>query len=213
MVALLVVLTFLFFIILDLLILKAQGKEHPAFALKVFNKKFIFPVESVISTSHIWLQKVQNGMLKLGIDEFILKTLGNMNLIPIKKEGEVVNKGEPFLKALFGNRTVVFRSPIEGKINFVNKNLGNKIVQDCYGDDWAIMVEPKSVNLNEFKKSSDAIKWLHDEFNRFKDFIASKSNNLELAGVTLQDGGNIVEGVLRSFDDSTIKEFEEQFLL
>ncbi len=213
MVALFVVLTFLFFIILDLLVLKAQGKEHPAFAVKVFNKKFFFPMESLISTSHIWLQKVQNGMLKLGIDEFILKAFGKLNLIPIKNEGEFVNKGEPFLKAVFGNRTVLFRSPIEGKINFVNKNLTNKVVEDCYGDDWAIMIEPKSNNLNEFKKSSDAIKWLQEEFTRFKDFIAAKSNEPELAGVTLQDGGNIVEGVLRSFDDNTIKEFEEQFLL
>ncbi len=152
MVALFVVLTFLFFIILDLLVLKAQGKEHPAFAVKVFNNKFFFPKETSISTSHIWLQKVQNGLLKLGIDEFILKALGKLNLAPIKNEGEYVNKGEPFLKALFGNRVVIFRSPIEGKISFVNKNLGNKVVEDCYRDDWAILIEPTSNNLSEFKK-------------------------------------------------------------
>jgi len=213
MVALFVVLTFLFFIILDLLVLKAQGKEHPAFAVKVFNKKFYFPIESFVSSGHLWLQKAQNGLLKIGIDEFILKAFGKLNLIPIKNEGEFVNKGEPLLKAAFGNRTILLRSPIEGKINFVNKNLGSKIVDDCYGDDWALMIEPKSNNLNEFKKSSEAINWLHEEFIRFKDFITAKSNDPQLAGVTLQDGGNIVEGVLRSFDDSTIKEFEEQFLL
>lgn len=213
MVALFVVLTFLFFIILDLLVLKAQGKEHPAFAVKVFNKKFFFPKEALISTGHIWLQQIQNGLLKLGIDEFVLKAFGKLNLIPLKNEGEQINKGEPFLKAVFGNRTVVFRAPVDGKISFVNKNLSNKVVEDCYGDDWAVTIEPKSFNISNFKKSNDAIKWLHEEFLRFKDFVAAKAGEPELAGVTLQDGGNIVEGVLRSFDDNTIKEFEEQFLL
>ncbi|MCS7052340.1 MAG: hypothetical protein NZM09_01260 [Ignavibacterium sp.] len=213
MVALFVVLTFLFFIILDLLVLKAQGKEHPAFAVRVFTKKFFFPKEALISSGHIWLQQIQNGLIKLGIDEFILKAFGKLNLIPIKTEGELINKGEPFLKAVFGNRTITFRAPIDGKVTTVNKNLTNKVVEDCYGDDWAITIEPISNNFSNFKRSTDAIKWLHEEFTRFKDFIAAKSNESQLAGVTLQDGGNIVEGVLRSFDDNTIKEFEEQFLL
>lgn len=77
------------------------------------------------------------------------------------------------------------------------------------------MIEPKSdLSLSGafIKKGNDAINWLHDEFNRFKDFVAAKAGQPELAGVTLQDGDNIVEGVLRSFDDDTIKEFGEQFL-
>ncbi len=215
MVALFVVLTFLFFILIDLLILKAQGKEHPAFAVKVFDKRFFFPAEAILSTGHLWLQKAQNGLYKLGIDEFILKALGKLKLIPLKEEGESVFKGEPILQAVFGNRTVTFRAPVDGSIHFLNRNLHQKNIDDPYGDDWALMIEPKtdlSVSSAFLKRSNEAIKWLHDEFNRFRDFVAAKAGQPELAGITLQDGGNIVEGVLRSFDDNTIKEFEEQFL-
>lgn len=215
MVALFVVLTFLFFILIDLLVLKAQGKEHPAFAVKVFDKRFFFPTESILSTSHLWLQKAQNGLYKLGIDEFILKALGKLHLIPLKTEGESVNKGEPILQAVFGNRTITFRAPVDGSIKFVNKNIQEKLVDDPYGDDWAMLIEPKTnllLSTAFLKTGNDAIKWLHDEFNRFKDFVAAKAGQPELAGITLQDGGNIVEGVLRSFDDNAIKEFEEQFL-
>lgn len=215
MVALFVVLTFLFFILIDLLVLKAQGKEHPAFAVKVFDKRFFFPAEAILSTGHLWLQKAQNGLYKLGIDEFILKALGKLHLVPLKTEGESVSKGEPILQAVFGNRTITFRAPVDGSIRFLNKNINQKPVDDPYGDDWALLIEPKNdlLLLSAFlKRGNDAMKWLHDEFNRFRDFVAAKAGQPELAGVTLQDGGNIVEGVLRSFDDSTIKEFEEQFL-
>lgn len=215
MVALFVVLTFLFFILIDLLVLKAQGKEHPAFAVKVFDKRFFFPSEAILSTGHLWLQKAQNRLYKLGIDEFILKALGKLHLIPLKAEGESVNKGEPILQAIFGNRTITFRAPVDGSIKFVNKNINEKLVDDPYGDDWAMLIEPKtnvSLSTAFLKTGNDAIKWLHDEFNRFKDFVAAKAGQPELAGITLQDGGNIVEGVLRSFDDNAIKEFEEQFL-
>lgn len=215
MVALFVVLTFLFFILIDLLVLKAQGKEHPAFAVKVFDKRFFFPMEALLSTGHLWLQRAQNGLYKLGIDEFILKALGKLHLVPLKKEGDMVSKGEPILQAVFGNRIITFRAPVEGSIKFLNKNINEKPVDNPYGDDWALMIQPKSdLSLSGafIKKGNDAINWLHDEFNRFKDFVAAKAGQPELAGVTLQDGGNIVEGVLRSFDDDTIKEFEEQFL-
>jgi glycine cleavage system H lipoate-binding protein len=215
MVALFVVLTFLFFILIDLLILKAQGKEHPAFAVKVFDKRFFFPTEAILSTGHLWLHRAQNGLYKLGIDEFILKALGKLHLIPLKAEGASVNKGEPVLQAVFGNRIITFRAPVDGSIKFVNKNIYEKPVDDPYGDDWAMLIEPKTnipLSTTFLKTGNDAIKWLHDEFNRFKDFVAAKAGQPELAGVTLQDGGNIVEGVLRSFDDKTIKEFEEQFL-
>lgn len=215
MVALFVVLTFLFFILIDLLVLKAQGKEHPAFAVKVFDKRFFFPTEGILSLGHLWLQKAQNGLYKLGIDEFILKALGKLHLIPLKAEGELVNKGEPILQAVFGNRTITFRAPVDGAIKFINKNIQEKLVDDPYGDDWAMLIEPKtnvSLSTAFLKTGNDAIKWLHDEFNRFKDFVAAKAGQPELAGITLQDGGNIVEGVLRSFDDNAIKEFEEQFL-
>lgn len=215
MVALFVVLTFLFFILIDLLVLKAQGKEHPAFAVKVFDKRFFFPAEAILSTGHLWLQRAQNGLYKLGIDEFILKALGKLHLIPLKNEGDSVSKGEPILQAVFGNRTIIFRAPVDGSIRFLNKNINQKPVDDPYGDDWALLIEQKtdlSMSSAFMKKGNDAIKWLHDEFNRFRDFVSAKAGQPELAGVTLQDGGNIVEGVLRSFDDNTIKEFEEQFL-
>lgn len=215
MVALFVVLTFLFFILIDLLVLKAQGKEHPAFAVKVFDKRFFFPAEAILSTGHLWLQKAQNGLYKLGIDEFILKALGKLHLVPLKAEGDSVNKGEPIIQAVFGNRTITFRAPVDGSIHFINKNINKKPVDDPYGDDWALLIEPKNdllISSAFLKRGNDAIKWLQDEFNRFRDFISAKAGMPELAGVTLQDGGNIVEGVLRSFDDNTIKEFEEQFL-
>jgi hypothetical protein len=97
----------------------------------------------------------------------------------------------------------------------MNKNLLNKKVEDPYGDDWGVIVEPASAenDLNAMYSAKSANNWLKDEFNRLKDFLALNSHQPGLAaGVTLQDGGNIVEGVLREFDEGTVKKFEELFL-
>jgi len=216
MVALFVVVTFLLFILVDFLVLKAQGKEHPASAtMKVFNKMFFFPADAFLSKGHLWAQRIQNGFIKVGIDEFVQRALGKVELIPVKNDGEKISSGDVLFHGRFGKKTVTFRSPLNGTVKQMNKNLLNKKVEDPYGDDWGVIVEPASVenDLNAMYSTKSANSWLKDEFNRLKDFLALNSHQPGLAaGITLQDGGNIVEGVLREFDEETVKKFEEQFL-
>lgn len=215
MVALFVVVTFLLFILIDFLVLKAQGKEHPASAtMKVFNKIFFFPADAFLSNGHLWAQRVQNGFIKVGIDEFVQRALGKVELVPVKKDGEKISSGEVLFQGRFGKKNVALRSPINGTIKQTNKNLFNKKVDEPYGDDWGVIIDSAGFDdqLKSMYSMATASNWLKEEFNRLKDFLALNSKLTELAGVTLQDGGNIVEGVLTEFDDETVKKFEEQFL-
>lgn len=216
MVALFVVLMFVLFIVIDFFVLKAQGKTHPAFTtFKVFDKKsFIFPEDVVFSTGHTWLKKINNNIVKLGIDEFILKSLSNISLKNLVAEGTSVNKGDYILEGKFGSRSIKFKSPVSGTVKSVNKNLESKKVDNPYEDDWGLTIEASKLNEElAFTKSHEkAVKWLQDEFNRLKDFLSFHINDAQLAGATMQDGGNIVEGALSHMNDKAIEGFQQEFL-
>lgn len=216
MVALFVVLTFLLFILIDLIVLKSQGKEHPAFATyKVFNRgSFIFPEDIFLAPGHTWLQNIKDGLVKIGVDEFIVKSLGKIKLNVLKNEGENVKKGEPIFQTNIGPKVLNFYAPIDGKVKYVNKNLSTKKVEDPYDIDWGLMIEP--INFQEslqiLKTKESAVDWLKKEFSRFKDFLMIHSKDPEFVGLTMADGGNIVEGVASHLNEKALSEFEKEFL-
>jgi glycine cleavage system H protein len=213
MVALFVVVTFLLFILVDYFVLKAQGKTHPAFSARVFDKRsFFFPSEVIFTSGHLWLLKMKDGLVKVGIDEFIHKALGNIILQPVVAEGASVNRGDKILQARIGQNKLNFLSPVDGSIKFVNKNLGKKL-QDPYGDDWGLVIAPVSaVEKNSFKSKEGAVEWLHQEFSRLKDFLSIHTGDAAVAGATMYDGGNIVEGVVSLLNENAVKDFEQKFL-
>lgn len=216
MVAIFVVLMFALFIGIDFFVLKAQGKKHPASSTyKVFDKKsFFFPENSYLAPGHTWLTKISGGLLKIGVDEFISKSLANFRLIPLVAEGAKVNKDDYLFEAQFNGSSVKFKSPITGIISSVNSDLANGEITDPYGKDWAVTVKPENLTsaLSLTKTKEAAHKWLTNEFARLKDFLDANLNDLQVVGATMHDGGNIAEGALTLLNSDAIKKFESDFL-
>jgi glycine cleavage system H lipoate-binding protein len=211
MVALFVVLTFILFILIDFLVLKAQGKQHPAFsAVKVFDSGFVYPGDVYLSPGHTWLKMLKEGFVRIGVDEFIQKTLSGLNFITVLSEGAKVQKGDILFTAVSGDRLVNFYAPIDGTVKKVNPN---KNSEDPY-QNWVVSLEPENIqrDLKGMKSKDSAVSWLAEEYSRLKDFLSFHSNEVVLAGATIHDGGNIMEGVITSLPQSSIKEFENQFL-
>ena len=84
MVAIFVLTMFLLFLSVDLIVLKIQGKYHPAFepSLPQFDSaifsrnSFSIPSNIFISKGHTWLRKNNDGLVSIGIDEFGSMALG-----------------------------------------------------------------------------------------------------------------------------------------
>jgi glycine cleavage system H protein len=217
MVALFVVLMFVTFIIIDLLVLKAQGKEHPALAsVRVFDKgSFLFPKEIYLTKGHTWIRLMKDKLVKVGIDELVVKAFNNLQLIPLHNEGVMIKKGETLFEARNGKHRIKFVSPIDGEIKSVNKNLEFKTMDDPYFEDWGVTILPTSIDkeLGLMKTGEKGLTWLKHEFNRLKDFVSHSIQEPSVAGLTLADGGNLVEGVLSNFDEKVVDKFEKEFLV
>ena len=222
MVAIFVLLTFLLFIAADMLVLKLQKKKHPAFQgssiisdIAVFTKDlFQAPIDLFLSKGHTYAQKNEYGLIKIGIDEFILKALGKITLIKTAEAGQSVKKGDVLFEGAVNNKVLQFRSPVEGTVKFINPNILNKKITDPYGDDWGLLLAAD--NFAEEKNSlftgNELKSFLNKEFSRLKDFLHAHTLRPELAGATMLDGGNVVEGVVSSITEKGIEEFEKDFL-
>ena len=136
---------------------------------------------------------------------------GNIFIKNIIGTGNKVKKGDIIIKAEVHGKQIDFRSPVNGTIKVINNKLFNNTVKNAFGNDWGLLIE-KEDNFMDLLDGSQAHHWLRKEMSRLKDFLAECSFAPEAVGVTMYDGGNIVEGVLSSLNTKVIPEFEIQFL-
>ena len=238
MVALFVVLTFAAFILVDIVVQKVsyerarqaagayemaqenvgvtQGQLIPAFA-GIDSKDFRIPKGVFFAANHTWTKVNDDGKVRIGLDDFIQKVVGKIDRIEFMNPGEEVKSGDKIIKIVQDGRSIYLKSPVDGRIAMVNRDLeadASKIKVDPYKA-WAIEVEPKhlSKDLRNMKIAESASNWFKKELKRFKEFVSTEvtaTNNL--VGATAQDGGIPVEGLLERMENGTWKKFEDEFL-
>ncbi len=222
MVALFVVFTFIFFILIDFLVLRAQKKTHPAFQPSSYlAERLVFdlstlsvPGDIFISKGHTWAKKNEYGLIKVGVDDFIIKSLGNFSVSKITEPGTPVKKGDVIFEGISNGNNFKFRSPVDGEIKFTNPKILNKKINDPYGDDWSILMLAPEYEISKYQlfSGNEVKSWMKKEFKRLREFLGAHTVKPELAGVTMQDGGNIVEGALSLVSEDGVKDFETEFL-
>ena len=213
MVIIFVILTLLIAIFIEQVFAKQRKTSviSPVSSFPVFGKSNIYtPVGYLISKYHTWAHPEESAV-KVGIDNFALKALGNIFIKDIVKPGNSVRKGDTIIKAEVHGRQINFRSPVSGTIKAINKLLFNNSLKDAYGNDWGVVIQNEGIREN-LMSGDEANRWLKKEMRRLKDFLVESSFAPEAVGVTMYDGGNIVEGVVSSLNTKVIPEFEEQFL-
>ncbi len=221
MVAIFVLAAFLLFIAVDLIVLKVQGKYHPAFAptyqpvdLALFDQNsFIIPSNIFLSKGHTWLQKDKHGLLKIGIDAFANTALGKLSLIKCAMEGEFLHRGDVLFEGTYGNSDVKFLSPVSGEVKFVNTNIIGKTISDPYKQ-WGVQILPNdfSENFNNIFKGKHASVWLNNEFSKLKRFIDNYLLDTSTVGTTMYDGGRLSKDVFTILSKNNVADFEKDFL-
>ena len=115
MVALIFLAALILFIAADIIIIYRKKQRDPTYAVRMARlkgKKIIpgmydFPVPKgiLLSKSHTWMKEVGDGKVKIGIDDFILKTLGELKILKVKDTGDLVKMGEVIFEAKSNNKT------------------------------------------------------------------------------------------------------------
>ena len=221
MVAVFVLTLFLLFISVDLIVLKAQGKNHPAFEPS-FNQfdlsaliKQSLPVPSNIflSKGHTWLKKDEEGLISVGIDEFGMKALGKLSIVNCAPVGKLLRRGDTLFEGAYRNKTVKFLSPINGVVKSINTDFIGKDISNPY-ETYGVRLFSKDYKENQemFLSGNKAIEWIEREYIKFEDFINNHSPKVELAGTTMYDGGLLLTDTVSILVDESVSDFQKEFL-
>jgi glycine cleavage system H lipoate-binding protein len=169
--------------------------------------------------THTWAFMEQDGMVKIGIDDFLKHITGPLTSLKLKSPGEKVRKGEKILTVIRDGKQLNLYSPVSGFIRKQNESLlttPSKINTTPYTEGWVYQIEPVNwLRETSFMFMFDKYReWLEDEFARLKDFLAlsANSNKVVYQHIVLQDGGELKDNVLADLGPEVWEDFQTKFI-
>jgi glycine cleavage system H lipoate-binding protein/ABC-type phosphate transport system substrate-binding protein len=169
--------------------------------------------------THTWAFMEQDGLVKIGIDDFLKHVTGSLTSMKMKSPGEKVRKGEKILTVIRDGKQLNLYSPVSGYIRKQNESLlsnPSKINTIPYAEGWVYQIEPVNwVREVSFMFMFDKYKeWLEDEFARLRDFLvlSANSNTVVYQHIVLQDGGELKDNVLADLGPEVWEDFQTRFI-
>jgi glycine cleavage system H lipoate-binding protein/ABC-type phosphate transport system substrate-binding protein len=168
--------------------------------------------------THTWAYMEKDGMVKIGIDDFLQHVTGTITRVELKKQGEKIRKGEKLAVIIQDGKQLTLFAPVSGTINEANPALGivpSILNSSPYEDGWLYKVEPSNWAKETplLLLAGRYVKWLHDEMLKLKDFLAFPSQPQQLNYLSiLQDGGLLKDHILEDMAPQVWEEFQREFL-
>ena len=185
---------------------------------RVFDEQLVdIPSGLYYDKTHTWAFMERDGLVRIGIDDFLQHIIGPLTRIKMKSRGEKIRKGTQVLSIIQNGKQLNIHSPVSGTIKEQNKVLNNNpslVNTSPYSDGWVYIIEPTNwVKESQFLIMWEKYKgWLKSEFSRLKDFLAvSIKPDVEYAH-TLQDGGELKDGILMDLGPEVWEDFQTNFL-
>ncbi len=169
--------------------------------------------------THTWAFMEQDGLVKIGVDDFLKHVVGEITQLKMKVDGEKIRKGEKILTIIREGKQLNLYSPVTGFIRKRNEFLSStpsKINDSAFTENWVYQIEPANWarDVNFMFMIEKYREWLKDEFVRLKDFMANSANSNQLVyqHVVLQDGGELKDNMLSDLGPEIWEDFQTQFI-
>jgi len=179
----------------------------------------LIPKGIYFDKTHTWAFMEQNGVVKVGIDDFLQHLTGPITRIKMMNEGYKVKKGEHILSLIQNGKQLNIYAPISGTILEKNSALdtnSSMLNHSPYNDGWVYRIEPANwLRENQLLFMADKHrKYIKNEFSRLKDFLADilKADNEKYAQVVLQDGGELIDNTLANLGPEIWEDFQSKFI-
>jgi glycine cleavage system H protein len=221
MTVLLVLATFLVFIVLDyamnrnkqvVLAPVAAREPVPALAGGEYVGGFHVPENLSYHPGHSWIVRERRNVVRVGADEFAAALLGKIENIELPKPGAWVRQGQKVLSFFRDGVKTEMVSPTEGEVMEVNAEILNNpavLWQDPYGKGWLLSVHvPDEENTGRNLVPKGLLsQWMRDAVERLY------ATQPALAGAVAADGGRPADDVFAALPDANWKELTAEFFL
>ena len=155
---------------------------------------------------HTWLKVEKADEVRVGLDCFLRRIVGNIKVIVLPLPGSRCHRGENLCSIIQEEGILHIVFPVSGTVLSVNPKLKDEpdlATKDPLGDGFLLTLKPK--NLQRDQKylffGEAALSWYQEEWERFKTAVISELHHgQEKVGMTMQDGG-IKFKDLRAFVD------------
>ena len=222
MTVILVLVTFLAFIVLDYVLNRRKemaaapvAAETPAAVPALvgnYVNGFLVPETVAYHPGHSWLVKERKNVVRIGADEFAAALAGKLEKVELPKPGQWVRQGQKILSFYRNGEKAELVSPTEGEVMEINAELladPTLVRQDPYGKGWVATIhvpDEESTTRNLVPKGV-VREWMRESIERFYAMQPA------LAGAVAADGGRPAEDLLAGIPQANWKEATAEFFL
>lgn len=161
---------------------------------------------------HSWAALEGADTVRVGMDDFAQKLLGEPSSIDLPPVGTKLHQGERAWRVEVDSGSVSMLSPVDGEVLAVNPEVSDRpdlVTHAPYDDGWLMKVrigDPGTLRKN-LLSGRMAMAWMEDTKERLRTFSSVR------LGVLLPDGGVPVQGFARALSPDNWVELAEEFLL
>jgi len=224
MTVILVLFTFVTFLLIDHFYSKKQVVVQPAVA-KAAAKAARTPVPAPelvngfrvpdnlrYHPGHTWALSESPTLVRVGMDDFATKLAGKVERVVLPQRGQWIRQGQKIATLFRNGVSVDMVSPIEGSIADVNDKvtLDAKLAQnDPYGEGWLVTVQSPDAktNFRNLLGGTLARWWTEESAGRLQRKMPM------FAGALAQDGGLAVGNLAEQIPDQEWASMTKEFFL
>ena len=223
MTVLLVLLTFVTFLLIDHFHSRKQVVLQPA--LQVAKREapprlapslvggFQVPEKLRYHPGHTWALSESPNLVRVGMDDFASKLTGRVESISLPQRGQWIRQGQKMCTIHRDGAAVDMVSPIEGTVSDINQALVKDpklALSDPYGEGWLVTVQapdPKT-SFRNLLGGALARWWTEESASRLQ-----RRMPLAFAGALAQDGGVAVNDLSTAIPDQEWLPLAKEFFL
>jgi CheY-like chemotaxis protein len=165
--------------------------------------EFSIPGGVLISKGHCWASLSQDGLVKVGMDDFAKKVIGRVDAFEMPIEDLTLQAGQPLFAVRQGARRIQFLAPISGRVVKVNHGLiamKKDLDVTPYHNHWICVISGESldVEIPTLKIGKSAVTMFQEDIGRFTVFMRA-SAKLERPGEIPNDA--LCIGAMEALND------------
>jgi len=186
-----------------------KAKALPAVMQQV--RGFDVPMGYYFHNGHSWARIESGGFIRVGLDDFALKVLGQADALDLPLIGKELDQSKVGWGLKRKNNLADVLSPVDGVIMEVNSKVREnpKLANnEPYGEGWLFMVRTPDVKatMKKLIVDQDSLSWINEEVNQLETMIE------EVAGPLAADGGYLADDIYGNLPDLGWKNLTQKFL-
>ena len=148
--------------------------------------EFTIPGGVFISKNHCWASLDQEGIVKVGVDDFVTKIIGNISDIDLPNLGMNLIKGQTAFSLKQGNRSIPIKSPFSGLVTKLNQDLLENLDLlkiSPYESNWICAIDAENLDneLKELQIGNAAVTKYQEDIVNYQEEIKKVKSKDEIS--------------------------------